>query len=208
MGQDKALLELAGKPLIQHAVEKLRLLCTEVWILGDRQDLAAYAPCLPDKHPGCGPLGALETALAYTPFEWNLFLPVDAPLVPLAWLQHLLQRASTSGALAVISQEEATAHPLCAAYHRNLHPGMQQALAMGERKVTVALDNVIEQIARKRRCPVESLLLSLSPAAEGNWLESLSVEQRAGSHLWFLNLNTPEDLQMTKAHPELLKGPL
>jgi hypothetical protein len=40
MGTDKALLELAGKPLIEHAVAKLRRICANVAILGSNPALA------------------------------------------------------------------------------------------------------------------------------------------------------------------------
>ncbi|XWK49511.1 NTP transferase domain-containing protein [Tunturiibacter empetritectus] len=57
MGRDKALLELAGKPLVRHAVTKLRRVCMDVRILSGNPELAAYAPIVADLHPGCGPMG-------------------------------------------------------------------------------------------------------------------------------------------------------
>ncbi len=39
MGQDKALLEFCGRPMVEIAVEKLREFCAEVWIAGNREDL-------------------------------------------------------------------------------------------------------------------------------------------------------------------------
>lgn len=70
MGQDKALLPLAGRPLVEHAVSKLRHLTDEVYILADRRELAAFAPIVPDLRQGCGPLGGFETALSHTRREW------------------------------------------------------------------------------------------------------------------------------------------
>ena len=45
MGRDKALLELAGKPLVLHAVTKLRRLCADVSVLSNNPELATrYGP--------------------------------------------------------------------------------------------------------------------------------------------------------------------
>jgi len=49
MGRDKALLELAGKPLVQHAVKKLRRVCMDVRILSNSGELGAYAPIVADR---------------------------------------------------------------------------------------------------------------------------------------------------------------
>ncbi|MGH9595325.1 MAG: molybdenum cofactor guanylyltransferase, partial [Edaphobacter sp.] len=54
MGDDKALLELAGKPLVLHATTKLRRLCAEVNILSNNSGLEQYAPLVRDVHEGCG----------------------------------------------------------------------------------------------------------------------------------------------------------
>ena len=65
MGRDKALLELAGKPLVRHAVTKLRRVCEDVHILSGNMELAPYAPLVEDLHPGCGPIGGLEAAFEH-----------------------------------------------------------------------------------------------------------------------------------------------
>src|ERR1700754_3091471 len=84
MGRDKALLELAGKPLIQHAVIKLTRLTGDVNILSSRPELAQFATLVPDLHENCGPVGGLEAAFAHTRRDWMLVLPVDMPFVPTA----------------------------------------------------------------------------------------------------------------------------
>src|ERR1700730_11691463 len=86
MGRDKALLELAGKPLVLHAVVKLRRVCRDVHILSNRPQLEAYAPLVRDLHEGCGPLGGIEAALEHSQHDWNLFMPVDMPFLPSSFL--------------------------------------------------------------------------------------------------------------------------
>jgi hypothetical protein len=93
MGRDKAFLDLAGKPLVLHAVVKLRRVCMEVSILGDNPSLDAYAPLVRDVHPDCGPMGGMEAALLHSRYDWNLFLPVDMPFLPTAYLSGWLRQA-------------------------------------------------------------------------------------------------------------------
>src|SRR3984885_5429439 len=83
MGQDKALLQLAGRSLVDVALDKLRVIGVNApRIAAARSDLSSHAPVVPDLHPGCGPLSGIEAALEATTCPLNLFLPVDMPLLP------------------------------------------------------------------------------------------------------------------------------
>ncbi len=97
MGQDKALLHLADKTLIEHAVSKLTQLTPDVYILGSRTELSPFAPLVPDLHEGCGPLGGMEAALAHSFLDWALLVPVDMPFLPVtllrAWVTAVLHQA-------------------------------------------------------------------------------------------------------------------
>ena len=94
MGQDKALLTLGGEPLVKIAARKLKAVCAEVAIAGGAEELARFGRVIPDNWPGCGPLGGIVSALEQSSFEWNLFLPVDAPFVPVFCLNALLLGAA------------------------------------------------------------------------------------------------------------------
>src|SRR5450631_3928259 len=90
MGRDKALLEWCGIPLIERAVRSLRSVTSTVRIVGDREDLARFAPVVADTFPASGPLGGIHAALAASSRDWNLFLPVDLPLLPAGFLEWML----------------------------------------------------------------------------------------------------------------------
>ena len=125
MGQDKALMELAGKPLVAHAVKKLRRVCMDVRVLGANPEFAAYAPIVPDLHPGCGPLGGMEAALAHSIFDWNLFMPVDMPFLPSAflnyWVRQTLTRRRGGHGLAMFTVD-GVPQPTLALVHRDIMP--------------------------------------------------------------------------------------
>jgi molybdopterin-guanine dinucleotide biosynthesis protein A len=183
MGTDKALLHYAGRPLIAHAVELLKSAGVAPHIVGVRPDLAAYAPIVEDLHPGRGPLGGIEAALASSSSEWNLFLPVDLPLLPSVFLKYLIERARITGAAATIPTLAGEPEPLCTVYSRDLLAGIRESLESGSYKVMHGINRSAQ--------PSEVDLFSVEAVAatRDDWpLEPL--------RRWFQNMNTPVDLTL------------
>jgi molybdopterin-guanine dinucleotide biosynthesis protein A len=90
-GNDKALLSLAGQPLVEHAAERLMTQCASV-ILNANIDPSLFArmllPVVPDSipdHPGplAGILAALEWGVIHRPdIAWVVSAPADTPFIP------------------------------------------------------------------------------------------------------------------------------
>ncbi len=188
MGRDKASLELAGRPLVEHMLRKLRSLDLRARVAGARVDLTEFAEVAADVYPGCGPLAGIEAALRATEAPRNLCVAVDLPLLPMSWLQYLLERAELTGAAATIPYAAGRPQPLCAVYHRDLLPFLSAALAGGDYKVL----RVIEAAAL---------------ALNGEW----AIDRFDCERIWpglrgdeplgtigdaFLNCNTPADLEL------------
>jgi molybdopterin-guanine dinucleotide biosynthesis protein A len=138
MGQDKALLLFDGTTLVSRALEKMKAVCASVAIAGGGESLASFGRVVPDSLPGCGPLGGIVAALEGSDFEWNLFLPVDVPLLTVDFLRELGERCLESSAVAVMPRIGGRAEPICAGYSRRALPGLRQALDAGRFKVTAA----------------------------------------------------------------------
>ena len=185
MGRDKALIKFHGRPLIEHALDKLRTLGFSPRIVGSRPDLAAYAPVIPDNYRGSGPLAGIEAALSASDADLNLFLPVDLPLLPTDFLGWMTDRARETRALATIPYDQSLPQPLCAVYHRDLLPYIQGALATGERKVI----DVIESAAVAAKSKLDCFDIEAIAAC-------LDIPTPAPVHRWFQNLNTPADLRI------------
>lgn len=183
MGRDKAFLEINGVPLIAQAVAKLREVCAEVCILGDKPELAAYGPLVPDLHANCGPIGGIEAALGHSRFDWNLVVPVDAPFLPASFLREWVERVMGDGALRVAYFEVGgRPQPGVLLIRRDTRPHVSAAIERGEYK----------------------LLPALAAAANGR----SHVERIAGDHeSWFANVNTPEDLESARCREEELRDP-
>src|SRR6202167_5393173 len=121
MGQDKALLQVGGRSLLDLALDKLRSIGVAApRIAAARSDLSSHAGVVADLHPGCGPLSGIEAALAASSRPLNVFLPVDVPLLPAQFLLWMLQRAQTTGALVTVPRINGWPQALCAVYHRDV----------------------------------------------------------------------------------------
>jgi len=204
IGRDKALLEFRGRPLIEHALDKLRALDFSPRIAGNRPDLAPYAPVVPDHYPGSGPLAGIEAALSASDADLNLFLPIDLPLLPIEFLRWMTARARETRAVATIPHLEGRPQPLCAVYHRDLLHHIQVALAKGDRKVIDVIESAAANSChpdRSARRVVEGPAVRISNSS----LDRFNVETIAACldfattlpvHRWFQNLNTPADLQI------------
>jgi molybdopterin-guanine dinucleotide biosynthesis protein A len=189
MGRDKALLELAGVPLVARAVKKLRQVCSEVHVLSDNPALAEFAPLVRDLHPGCGPIGGMEAALAHSAFDWNLFLPVDMPFLPAEWMAEWVadcclgpdcQRPDCPGALASsvrvhMVTVDGRPQPGFCLLHSAVLPFLSEAIQRGEFKLLTALQAAGRGLAGGQG-------LAANEATKG------------APPRWFANLNTPEDV--------------
>src|SRR5579862_4711143 len=133
MGRDKALLEIAGKPLLLRTSELLSPLVASVSLMTSGQDessasdspsysqYAAFGlPMIADRWPDAGPLGAIATALAAAQQPFSLILACDLPYLTNAWLAFLLARATNAGtnkcADIFIPESAGRLEPLCAVY--------------------------------------------------------------------------------------------
>ena len=190
MGQDKALLCLAGRSLLDLALDKLRALplTGAPRIAAARSDLSAHAAVIGDLQPGCGPLSGIEAALAASAQPLNVFLPVDLPLLPPHFLLWMLQRAAITGAWVTVPRVNGLPQPLCAVYHRDLLGHLGASLRAGDYKVMPVVT-----AAARAHSPAHNIdIFDVELAA------STSAQMLAGSPLplyrWFHNCNTPEDM--------------
>lgn len=129
MGRDKAWIEWAGRPLIAHALEKVRRLgVAEVFISGrPGVDYTALGcPVLLDLEPDRGPLGGIERALRECASPLLLVLAVDLPHVTPALLAGLL--AACDVRTGAVPKLEDKLEPLAAIYPRRCHARARAAL--------------------------------------------------------------------------------
>jgi molybdenum cofactor guanylyltransferase len=203
MGVDKALLELAGKPLVHHAVVKLRRVCADVHLLGNRKELAFYGPLVRDVHEGRGPLSGVEAALEHSPHGWNLLMPMDMPFLPTAllawWMTVALERETEGMRMAMLTVDGVPQPALCL-LHKDVLPFVKQAMDRGVFKLFRVFEEVEKELAACAGGRSEALFnLPWSVdqefpvlSDESDW-GKLTKPQNAARRVWFANLNTPEE---------------
>lgn len=167
-GQDKGLIELAGRTLIARTLERIAPQVDEVLISANRH-LEAYAALgrrvVPDSLPDFqGPLAGIVAAASHAHHEWLLTAPCDAPFLPADLAARLIARALETGTRLVRAADAHQPHYTVMLLHRSLLADLEDQLAQGLLKVQ----------AWQARHACETVQFD-DPDA-------------------FLNINTPEDL--------------
>lgn len=145
MGADKALVEVDGVAMAVRVARCLQAAGARsvACIGGDRGSLGRLGlDVVEDRWPGEGPLGGLATALAWTEARHATAVVVagcDQPWLDAPTLARLLAMHAERGAGATVYAVGGVPQPLPGVYEVDLLPRMCDALAAGERALTLAL---------------------------------------------------------------------
>lgn len=195
MGRDKAFLELDGKPLIAHVIERVTRVCTDAMIIAN--DAPAYArfglPVIGDVYPGKGSLGGIYSGLqaAHTPYV--LAVACDMPFLNDALLRHLISLAPQADVIvprardlsskvphrtqrAKLLAKEIDLHPLHAVYSKNCLESIRTQLLADDLRIIGFYDMVRVRV-----------------------VEPEEIDQFDPQHLSFFNANTPDDFGFAKS---------
>lgn len=141
-GQDKALLPLAGRPLLDHVLARLRPQVGPL-ALSSNSDPATFAgrglPLLADMLPDRpGPLAGVLAGLLWSRdlgADWLLSVPVDTPFLPTDLAKRLLAARPAGAAVPVLAATESGLQPTIALWPVALAEALAEALAAGQRRV-------------------------------------------------------------------------
>jgi len=190
MGSEKALIQLAGEPLVVHAMRILRSAGLAVRIAGARSPLDRYAPVVPDAEPDRGPLGGICSALAFTTAKRAIFLPVDMPLQPATLVSFLLEAAQAGNAVVTLPALDGFAQTFPVVLDRAVLPWLRAALEAGRGGCYQAFQSAAAGVGRTVKVvPVEQAVKDGTLPQIG----ALPVED------WFMNVNEPADLARAEA---------
>jgi molybdopterin-guanine dinucleotide biosynthesis protein A len=139
-GGDKPLVRVAGRPLLDHVIARLRPQVAAL-ALNANGDAARFAPwglpVLADDVPGNpGPLAGVLVGLAWARAQgaaWLVSVAADTPFIP-PDLVGRLHAARGQHPIAVACSGGRT-QPTVALYATHLEPDLRQALLSGERKI-------------------------------------------------------------------------
>lgn len=186
MGCEKALLPLAGRPMVMHVARLAESVGDAPIIVGSPRKYGGLGLRVIADEPigmhaggGSGPLVGICTALNAAVREWNLILGCDLPFLTREWLEFLAARALNSPADVVIPLNEQGYEPMCAMYRRRCHKAIAAAVERGVRKITDGLAH-----------------LTIAAIAPEEWKR---FDPRG---TLFKNINTPADYEEARAAAE------
>jgi molybdenum cofactor guanylyltransferase len=174
MGQDKAFMQLGGRTLLAHALERAQAATGNAWIVGSTEKFAAFGPVVEDVYPERGPLAGIQAALAGTRTELNLITAVDMPFLQLDFLNYLIDQARASKAAVVVPRASGGWQPLCAVYRKDFAEVAQRSLSAGKNKIDALFAEVqtlvIGQTELEREGFQEEMFRNLN--TEQDWREA------------------------------------
>lgn len=142
MGRNKALLDLAGRPMIAVVAEQLRDVADEIIIAADQTEL--YQPfadrCVPDRFPQVGTLAGIHAGLMAALNPLAIVVGCDMPFLNPAVLRWFLDAAA--GVDVVILRRGEWVEPLHAVYAKSCLPAIEDVIRAGRRRVISFFDAV------------------------------------------------------------------
>ena len=92
MGQDKGLLEINGKPMIQHVIDHVKPICNQILISANTEDYKRFGyPVIPDVVKDTGPAGGLISCLPQSESRKNIIISCDLPFASTEFIVRLLE---------------------------------------------------------------------------------------------------------------------
>ena len=173
MGTNKALLPLAGRRLVDWAIDLLEPHVQEIFVVGPPEVFPLlHVPVRPDEIRQAGPLGGILTGLRHTRFERSLVLGVDLPFLTGDVLERVL--SASEGYDMTVPQVGESVEPLCGVYSKSCINPIEALLMSGHKSVQELMGRVRTKVLR------EEDLADLGGAAN------------------FFNINTREDYEEAK----------
>jgi molybdopterin-guanine dinucleotide biosynthesis protein A len=176
LGQDKAMLDFGGQPLVQYVSARLSPLSNDqVVVLRHEQTLEMSGVRLvTDVLPQAGVLAGITAGLEAARYDWSLVVACDMPFLNLNLLRYMI--AQTAGYDVVVPRLEVGMEPLHALYHKRCLPALWQALERDERRV-----------------------ISFYETLRVRYIETPEVDRFDPLHRSFYNINTLEELEQARA---------
>ncbi len=138
-GEDKGLVRLAGRPMVEHVLDALRPQVGALLINANRnrERYALYGyPVVPDTLDGfLGPLAGVLSALPHVASEFVVTAPCDAPLVGPDLVRRLHAACVSQAADLAVASDGERRQPVFLLLRTRLAPALEAYLAAGGRKI-------------------------------------------------------------------------
>ena len=184
MGKDKAWLDLAGRPIIEHVIAALQPVTASIAIVANDPAYRKLGyPVFPDSQIGVGPLEAIRTALRNASTQHIVLVGCDLPFVTSELFKFLLALAEDHDVIVPMSGDQRL-EPLCAVYRTSTLPVVEHLITSDQRRISPLFNRVSTRFVRFDE-----------------------LQHLAGSESFFMNVNTPEDYSRAVSIVSGLRAP-
>lgn len=137
--RDKGLVELQGRPMAQHAIERLQPQ-VDALIVNANRNVDAYAgfgyPVVGDEVSGfAGPLAGLHAGMRKCTTRLIVTVPCDSPFLPHTLVSSLHEALERQNAEIAVASTSGQLQPVFALYKTALLPSLEKFLTEGGRKI-------------------------------------------------------------------------
>lgn len=157
MGFNKAEADMQGESMLIRMIDKLKEITPFILV---SCGAIAYPeiswPQIPDEHPQCGPLGGIYSVLKASSTSLNLVVSCDMPLVSSSLLKYIVGSAAESESLITVPiDDEGQPQMMCAVYHKDVLPFLEQQIDANVYKMKSLLNLVsVEYVKIVREHPL------------------------------------------------------
>lgn len=142
MGEDKGLISLYEKPMVEHVLETARKISDQIIIISNNANYIKFGfPVFRDTFKEKGPLAGIYEGLRKSSTEKNLVLSCDIPYVKFELLRYLIQNSSNAEITVPVHSHRV--HPLIGIYSKNCIPSFEQRIKANQLKVIDSFDNLV-----------------------------------------------------------------
>lgn len=138
-GDDKGLVTIAGKAMIEHVLAKYAPKVANVQIIANRNQDKYQAfghPVYGDQMEGFqGPLAGMRTALSHCQTPLLLVVPCDAPMLPDDLIERMHQQMETEQSDIAVACDEQREHSVVLMMRRTVLESLDEFLSNGDRKI-------------------------------------------------------------------------
>ena len=169
MGEDKSLMRLNGKTLIEYSIDALRPICEKV-IISSNNPNYDFTGCevWPDELPDQAPIIGIYSCLKRSETELNIILSCDIPLMSASMIGFLLAKSADYD-ITVPVHDNGQIEPLCGVYKKSSQEILKEFIESGNFRLNDCIRSASYQFI-----PVDAQIPCNTPNL-------------------FLNINTPSD---------------
>lgn len=172
MGENKSFVQIGGKPMVEHVLERLTGLGDETILIANQPEPYAYLglPTYADIYTEHGPLAGIYTAVFHANHPHVLIVATDMPHLNRSLLQYMISLRNEADL--IVPRWQKFPEPLHAIYSKTCLPAIKEKLEARQLKITAFFGRV-----------------------NVRFIERAEIERFDSDGRSFANINTPDELR-------------